>query len=475
MRRQIAVEEVFDEEGLDVGSTLPNNVIGFDTLMMRDGIFDGSVQMDDTEREQLDNLRRLSTLKGGNDAQTDTGLNNHSGRPDSTRRGENFKCRDQGDEDHRDNGYCEPTSSRTRIEDLTTSADELREEWTRVLADLKEKGHEAMPRFGSIVPGIDGMIDVFDSQLPLEARLVMQAMSEHALHVENERLTYYPDSPDETEDSTIHSLKFLNRPEIVGYQDFSSKHFSPTDRARSRKMTIATETYYEQDEWLYAMIDKNDARITGQRDKKYGNNGKTRHSGYTNNDIPRLRDQWYTEYGDMMAGVPEELPPLRDVNHEINLVDENKRYLYHKPSCPESLRLELREKTERYVRAEWWVPTAVIMAAPVLCLRKKDGHLRTVMDLRQRNDNTIKDITPMPDQDTIRDDVARARYRSKIDLSDAYEQVLILARDRHKTAFRTVTGTYLSNVMQQGDCNAPATFQRLMNFIFQDVIGSTLR
>ncbi len=29
----------------------------------------------------------------------------------------------------------------------------------------------------------------------------------------------------------------------------------------------------------------------------------------------------------------------------------------------------------------------------------------------------------MPDQDGIREDVARAKYHSKIDLSDAYEQV----------------------------------------------------
>ena len=38
-------------------------------------------------------------------------------------------------------------------------------------------------------------------------------------------------------------------------------------------------------------------------------------------------------------------------------------------------------------------------------------------------------------------------------------------------AFATIAGTYVSNIMQQGDCNAPATFQRLMTSIFRDVIG----
>jgi hypothetical protein len=37
-------------------------------------------------------------------------------------------------------------------------------------------------------------------------------------------------------------------------------------------------------------------------------------------------------------------------------------------------------------------------------------------------------------------------------------------------AFTTISGTYVSLVMQQGDCNAPATFQCLMTAIFRDVI-----
>ena len=35
-------------------------------------------------------------------------------------------------------------------------------------------------------------------------------------------------------------------------------------------------------------------------------------------------------------------------------------------------------------------------------------------------------------------------------------------------------GTFVSHVMWQGDCNAPATFQRLMTSIFRDVIGVSI-
>jgi hypothetical protein len=63
------------------------------------------------------------------------------------------------------------------------------------------------------------------------------------------------------------------------------------------------------------------------------------------------------------------------------------------------------------------------------------------------------------------------KYRSKIDLADTYEQVRVEPNDVQKTVFSTIMGMYISNVVQQGDCNAPATFQRLMMSIFWDVIG----
>lgn len=192
---------------------------------------------------------------------------------------------------------------------------------------------------------------------------------------------------------------------------------------------------------------------------------------WSDEDIPRLREAWYDKYADMMSGVPEEMPPMREINHEIPLVDPDKIYRYHTPRCPQSLRVELVDKIERYTRAGWWREATATQAAPMLCIPKKDNKLRTVVDCRQRNDNTVKDVTPMPDQEAIREDVARARYRSKIDLSDAYEQIRIIAAHVPRTAFSTIFGTYLSEVMQQGDCNAPATFQRLMTSLLRRYIG----
>lgn len=187
--------------------------------------------------------------------------------------------------------------------------------------------------------------------------------------------------------------------------------------------------------------------------------------------IPFLREQWFRQVEDLVGPIPLELPPMREINHRIPLIDEQHRYNYHHPRCPDAVRGELKAKMDRYLEAGWWEMKPANQAAPLLCVLKKNGKLRTVIDARQRNDNTFKDVTPFPDQDNIRQDVARAKYRSKIDMSDAYEQIRIDVEDVWKTAFSTIFGTAISHVMQQGDCNAPGTFQRLMTWIFREYLG----
>jgi Reverse transcriptase (RNA-dependent DNA polymerase) len=56
-------------------------------------------------------------------------------------------------------------------------------------------------------------------------------------------------------------------------------------------------------------------------------------------------------------------------------------------------------------------------------------------------------------------------------LLDAYEQIWIVPDNVHQTTFAMIYGTFMSNVMQQGDCNALLTFQHAMNLIFHKFIG----
>ena len=64
----------------------------------------------------------------------------------------------------------------------------------------------------------------------------------------------------------------------------------------------------------------------------------------TKEDIPRLREQWFQKYSDVLGGASPELLPLQAVNHRIPLINEGKRYTYQLPRCPDSLREQLLDK-----------------------------------------------------------------------------------------------------------------------------------
>lgn len=186
-----------------------------------------------------------------------------------------------------------------------------------------------------------------------------------------------------------------------------------------------------------------------------------------------LRRKWKEKYTKLFGPPPAEVPPLREINHTIPLIDPNKQYANRPPKCAAALFPLLKEKTERYLKASWWKLAHGRNAIPLLCIPKSGAELklRTVIDARERNANTVLDATPLPNQDMIREAVASHKYVSVIDMTDAYEQMRIVPEDVPKTLFASPLGTYISNTLQQGDCNGPSSWQRLMTFIFRERIG----
>ena len=101
-------------------------------------------------------------------------------------------------------------------------------------------------------------------------------------------------------------------------------------------------------------------------------------------------------------------------------------------------------------------------SSPVVLDTKKDGTTQFCVDHRKLNDVTQKDPYPLPRIDDTIDALSGAQWFSTLDLKSGYWQVPLEEDAKEKTAFSTGTGLWQFTVMPIGLCNAPATFERLM-------------
>ncbi|UYV70481.1 K02A2.6-like, partial [Cordylochernes scorpioides] len=108
-----------------------------------------------------------------------------------------------------------------------------------------------------------------------------------------------------------------------------------------------------------------------------------------------------------------------------------------------------------------------LWSSPVVLVKNKNGSWRFCVDYRHLNKITKKDVYPLPRIDDTLDCLRGASYYSSMDLRSGYWQIEVDEADREKTAFITPDGLYEFKVMPFGLCNAPATFERMMDTLLR--------
>ena len=130
----------------------------------------------------------------------------------------------------------------------------------------------------------------------------------------------------------------------------------------------------------------------------------------------------------------------------------------------------IKKEIDRCLEKNLIRPSKSPWASPVVLVKKKNRKMRFCVDYRKLNAVTKKDKYPLPLINEIIDHLNGAKWFTSIDLASDYWQVELKEKNKEKSASITKYGLYEYNIMPFGLCNAPATFQRLMNTVLDGTL-----
>ena len=148
--------------------------------------------------------------------------------------------------------------------------------------------------------------------------------------------------------------------------------------------------------------------------------------------------------------------------HVIELLDTEpfkERFWWIAPPLVE----EVREHIQEMLDGGTIHPSQSPWCNAIVLVRKKDGGLGFCIDFRRLNSRTKKDAYPLLRMQETMESMVATRFFSTMDLKSGFWQVKMAKDSQQYTAFTVGSmGVYEFLRMPYRLCNAPATFQRLM-------------
>ncbi|XP_062420777.1 uncharacterized protein LOC134132778 isoform X2 [Pungitius pungitius] len=169
------------------------------------------------------------------------------------------------------------------------------------------------------------------------------------------------------------------------------------------------------------------------------------------------------------TGVFSDVPTTTTlVKHDIELTDP--RPIKQHPYRANQTKRELMKGEVQYLLENGFAePSSSSWSSPCIVEAKPDGSPRFITDFRKVNSVTVRDSYPLPRMEDCIDNLGNAKFVSKLDLLKGYWQVPLTDRAAVVLAFVTPDHFAQYKVMAFGMCNAPATFQRLVNTVLAGV------
>lgn len=171
-----------------------------------------------------------------------------------------------------------------------------------------------------------------------------------------------------------------------------------------------------------------------------------------------------TKYSGVFSKSDDDIGRSGIIKHKIPIGDANP--IKQPPRrVPVHMNDEIDKQIDKMLKEEIIQPSTSPWASSIVMVKKKDGSNRFCVDYQWLNDVTIKDTYPLPRVDESLDQLRGSKWFSCLDLNSGYWQVETDAKDREKTAFTSRRGLFEFTVMPFGLCNAPATFERLVETV----------